>query len=117
MRDNDHGGEIGDVDHFLHFAIAFRLDLAHLQGNQRTQCILCLRKASPHRRTASPRRGAGVVRQIAKACWARVMRFGHLLAGGMYLGDHFVGAGIDRLQQTGVTGLCPLALAEIGQLN
>ena len=24
-------GEIGDVDHFLHFAIAFGLDLAHLE--------------------------------------------------------------------------------------
>ncbi|KAG1393877.1 hypothetical protein G6F59_014277 [Rhizopus arrhizus] len=29
-------GEIGDVDHLLHFAIAFRLALAHFQGNQRT---------------------------------------------------------------------------------
>jgi len=34
---------------------------------------LCLRSASPHRRTASPRRGAGVVRQVAKAACARAI--------------------------------------------
>ncbi|KAG0755620.1 hypothetical protein G6F63_014958 [Rhizopus arrhizus] len=35
-------GEIGDVDHLLHFAIAFRLALAHFQGHQRTEGILVL---------------------------------------------------------------------------
>ena len=35
-------GEVGDVDHFLNFAIAFGFDLAHLKCNQATKRILVL---------------------------------------------------------------------------
>ena len=33
-------GEVADVDHLLHFAVAFGLGLAHLQRDQRTQRVL-----------------------------------------------------------------------------
>jgi hypothetical protein len=52
-------GEIRDVDHLLHFAVALGLDLAVLQGHQTAESILVLRSSSPIRRTASPRFGAG----------------------------------------------------------
>ena len=32
-------GEIGDVDHLLHFALAFGQDLAHLERDQRAQIV------------------------------------------------------------------------------
>ena len=34
--------EVGDVDHLLHFAVAFGLDLAHLERDQRAERILVL---------------------------------------------------------------------------
>jgi hypothetical protein len=65
-------GELADVDHFLHFAVAFRLDLAHLQRDQRTQRVLVLaQRLGRTGGSASPRRGAGVVRQTLNAAWAR----------------------------------------------
>ena len=33
-------GKIGDIDHLLHFAVAFGLDLAVFQRDQRTERIL-----------------------------------------------------------------------------
>ena len=41
-------GEVGDVDHLLHFAVALRLDLAHLQGHQAAQGILVLAQLLAH---------------------------------------------------------------------
>ena len=35
-------GEIGDVDHLLHFTLALGLDLAHLQGDERAERLLIL---------------------------------------------------------------------------
>ena len=32
-------GKVGDIDHLLHFAIAFRFDLAGLERDQTAQCI------------------------------------------------------------------------------
>ena len=49
--------EVGDVDHFLHFAVAFGLDLAHLERDQRTRVRPCA--CARRRRTGeSPRRDA-----------------------------------------------------------
>ena len=36
------GGEIGDIDHLLHFALAFGQDFAHLERNQRAEILLVL---------------------------------------------------------------------------
>ena len=53
-------GEVGDVDHLLHFAVALGLDLARLQRDQRTERVLVLAQRVADRRTASPRFGAGI---------------------------------------------------------
>ena len=41
-------GEIGDVDHLLHFAVAFGFDLAHLQRDQGAQRVLVLAQRFAH---------------------------------------------------------------------
>ena len=40
--------EVGDVDHLLHFTVALRLDLAHLQGHQAAQGVLVLAQLLTH---------------------------------------------------------------------
>jgi len=61
-------GEIGDVDHLLDFAVAFRLDLAVLERHERTQRILVLAQqiaeaangfAAPRCGNIAPRVGSG----------------------------------------------------------
>ena len=49
-------GEIGDVDHLLNFAIAFRLDLAVLERDERSERVLVLAQqvsATAHRLAAA----------------------------------------------------------------
>jgi hypothetical protein len=62
--------EVGDVDHFLHFAVALCLDLAVLERDERAERVFVRApRASPNWRTASPRRGAGTFRH-ARAAFA-----------------------------------------------
>ena len=52
-------GEVGDVDHLLDFAVAFRLDLAVLERDERAQRILVVAQQvaeAAHRFAASGRR-------------------------------------------------------------
>ena len=35
-------GEVANVDHFLNFAVALRLDFAHFQSHQRAEDVLFL---------------------------------------------------------------------------
>ena len=46
-------------------------DLPISSATSEPSASLCTRRASAHRRMASPRRGAGVVRQTLNAAWAR----------------------------------------------
>jgi hypothetical protein len=41
-------GEVGDVDHLLHLALAFGQDLAHLAADQAPSSALRARRASTH---------------------------------------------------------------------
>src|SRR3546814_16854649 len=50
------------------------LDLPISSATSEPSWSLCSRSASAHRRTASPRRGAGVVRETVKAACARTTR-------------------------------------------
>ena len=63
-------GEVGDVDHLLHFAVAFGLDLAVLQRDQRPKRVLvrAQRVAEQADGFAAARRGT--MRHWANACCA-----------------------------------------------
>ncbi len=50
-------GEIGDVDHLLHFAQALGQDLAHFERDQRAQILLCARAVRCRFRARSRRAG------------------------------------------------------------
>ena len=52
-------GEIGDVDHLLHFAVALRLDLAVLERDERAERVLVRTQevAELSHRLAAPWRG------------------------------------------------------------
>ena len=52
-------GEVGDVDHLLHFAVAFGLDLAVLERDERAERVLVLAQqvAEAAHHLAAPRRG------------------------------------------------------------
>ena len=107
--------EVRDVDHFLHFAVAFRLDLAHFQRHQRSQRVLVLaqRLAAQAYRFATPgcRRGAPDFEGFLRALQDQfVIR----LAGRVDFGNHLVGRRIHRLQDAGIGGPRPFATAEIG---
>ncbi len=107
--------EVGDVDHLLHFAVAFGLALAHFQRDQRTQRILVLAQrlaAQAHGFAAA--RGRGGAPDLEGFLRARDHEFVVGLAAGMDLGNHLVGGRIDRLQQAGVGGLRPFATAQVG---
>jgi len=107
--------EVSDIDHLLYFAIAFGLDLAHLQCDQATQGILVLaqRFAAQTNRLATTRRGRGApdfegrLRTLHDQLVVR-------LGAGLNPRDDLVVAGVDRFQHTGVRGRRPLAIAKIG---
>ena len=65
-------GEVGDVDHLLHFAEPFGQDLAVLERNERAEILPCA-CAAPRRAGArtSPRFGAGTLRHSAAAATRR----------------------------------------------
>ncbi len=65
-------GEVGDVDHFLHFAQAFGEDLAVLERDQRAEIVLVTAQLLAQQPHGSPRFGAGTSRQAAAAANRRL---------------------------------------------
>ena len=63
-------GEVGDVDHLLHLAVAFSLDLAVFERDERAERVLALAQQEPE--APRPRRafGAGTSRHARAAATA-----------------------------------------------
>ncbi len=107
-------GEIGDVDHLLHFAIAFRLALAHFQGNQRTQGVLVLAQcfaAQAHGFAAARgRRGAPDLEGFLGAGDDGLVLG---LGGRADLRDRLAGGRVDRGDQLTTGRARPLPVAQV----
>ncbi|MNV19401.1 hypothetical protein D3C71_1102620 [compost metagenome] len=106
--------EVGDVDHLLHFAVAFRLGLAHFQRDQRTQCVLVLAQcfaAQAYGFTAARgRRGAPhLVGFLRTGDHDFVIRLGR----GLDFCDHFAGGRVLRLEDARAGGGRPLSVTQI----
>ena len=61
------GREVTDIDHLLHFAVAFGAYFAHLEADQITERLLLLAERVAEIRTSAPRRGAGSIRNDSNA--------------------------------------------------
>jgi hypothetical protein len=97
--------ELADVDHFLHFAVALGLGLAHLQRDQRTQRVLVHAQrlgAQPDRLAAARRRGGApdLERGLRALDDQVVIRLRRRL----HPAQHLARGRIDRLQHAGIAG-------------
>ena len=108
-------GKIADVDHFLHFAVAFRLDLAHFKGHQRTERIFVgAQGVGTQTDGFAAFRGRGRPPHGVGGFGAGDEGVVIALAGGVNAADDFAGARVDRFKDAGIGGFGPLAVAEVG---
>ena len=93
-------GEVGDVDHLLHFAVALGLDLAVLERDQRAERVLggAQRVAEQADGFAAPRRGHIAPRGGG---FDGAAHDGFVVGdgGAAHLREHFAGRRIDRSDQ------------------
>ena len=106
--------ELADINHFLHFAVAFGLGLAHFQRDQRTQRVLVRAQrvcAQADRLAATRRRGGAPDLERRLGAFHDEVVIG--LRRGLHPAQHLARGRIDRLDHPGVGGGGPLAMAKI----
>src|SRR5690606_4031247 len=105
-------GELADVDHLLHLAVALGLGLAHFQRDQRTERILVLAQrlgAQPDRLAAARRRGGAPDLEGGLGAFDDPLVVG--FGGGGDAAERLAGGRIDRFERAGAGG-GPFAVAE-----
>ena len=108
-------GELADVDHLLHFAVALGLGLAHLQRDQRTQRVLVRTQrigAQADRLATARRRGRAPYLEGGLRALDDGVVVG--LRGRLHPRQQLAVARVDRLQHPGIAGVRPLAAAKVG---
>ena len=108
-------GKIRNINHFLDFAITFRLGLAHFQRNQRTQCVLVITQGI---RANADRFAATWRRNLAPCFRAFLCTFDDRvvigLAARVNTAERFTRRRIDRFQNTRIHHLRPFVASEVG---
>jgi hypothetical protein len=109
------GREVADVDHLLHFAVALRANLAHLERDEIAERFLYVAKRVPEIADQLAPLGGG---HLAPREEAGRGRSGHLLvcrrAGQDDLSDRLAGRGIERRQLVAVGRREPAARPRAG---
>ena len=106
--------ELGDVDHFLNFAVAFGLDLSHFERDKRTECIFVRAQ-----RVGADANGFAAFR--SRRCAPDFERFLRAFDDGfvvrvrtrVHAAKRLVRARIDDVDRAGVAGFRPFAVAQI----
>src|SRR5690606_30033942 len=107
--------EVGDVDHLLDLAVAFRLGLAHLQRDQRAERVLVpAQRVGAQADGLAAARGGGGAPGLEALLRALDDGLVVLAAGGLDLRQHLAVGRVHRLQHPGAGGLRPLAIAQEG---
>ena len=110
--------EVGDVDHLLHFAVAFGLDLAHLEADQAAEEVLLRAQRLAHETDgfAAARRG-----NVAPGDEGGGSAVHHALvvvgAGCPNARDDLAGSRVDGVDERRVGGGVPLRARESAQID